>query len=75
VRPARNTKLINRSYPQVNDTTFPPESKQRMDAGVLKRFNFPLTEGKSGEFGKMTNGSWGKQAKSARNWLKMRHGP
>jgi hypothetical protein len=46
-----------------------------MDVAVLKRFNFALTEGKSGKIGTMTNRSWGKRAKSARNWLKMRHGP
>ena len=75
VRPARNTKHINRHYPQVNDATFPPESKQRMDAESVKGFNFALTGGPSGKFGGMTNRSWEKQAKIAGNRLKMRHGP
>jgi hypothetical protein len=56
-------------------TGFQPESKQRMDEVVMKRFNFALTTGENGEMGQMIFNSWGKQALSARNWLKMRHGP
>jgi hypothetical protein len=56
-------------------TCFQPESKQRMDVSRTKRFNFALTTGESGKMGQMTFISWGKQAVSARNWLKMRHGP
>jgi hypothetical protein len=56
-------------------TCFQPESKQRMDAGTPKRFNFALTTGRKRQIGQMIFFSWGKQALSARNWLKMRHGP
>jgi hypothetical protein len=54
---------------------FEPESKQRMDVSVAKRFNFRLTRGETVENHQLVNGSWGKQGLSPRNWLKMRHGP